>query len=166
MVVKLFEFEAAVHGYHSDKKNWVPVQNQEWDCPHEVGNSYDYFAIKICESVCDKIVEHLLMEISHPTKFLMQHGAVIRATLLSTNYRKSRLVQGGWKCIVEFLEFARDVIIERFKDMSMFCMMNLMIVKYWVHFFTIRLRFPKIHEKEPLILSLPPILTNKRRKRQ
>ena len=62
---------------------------------HEVGNSYDYFAIKIWGSVCDNIVEHLLMEISHSTKFLLQHGAVIKVTLLSTNYRKSCLLQEG-----------------------------------------------------------------------
>ena len=85
MAVKLFE--AAVRVYH--KKYWIPVENQELD------NPYDYFAIKTCESASGKIVRYLPMEISRPTKFLLKRRAVIKATLSSTNYRKSPLVQGG-----------------------------------------------------------------------
>ena len=59
MVVQPIEFEVAVGGYHYYKKYWVPVENQELDCLHEVDNPYDYFAIKSCESASDKIVEHL-----------------------------------------------------------------------------------------------------------
>ena len=51
--------------------------------------------MKTCESVSNKIVGHLPTKISHPTKFLLQFGAVIKATLPSTNYRNSPLLQGG-----------------------------------------------------------------------
>ena len=38
---------------------------------------------------------HLPLEISRFTKFLLDRGATITATLSSTNYRRSPLVQGG-----------------------------------------------------------------------
>ena len=156
MAVKLFEFEAAVRGCHYYTRYWVPVENQELDCLHEVDNDnpYDYFAIKTCKSARGKIVSHLPMDISRPTKFLLQRGAVIKVTLSSTNYRKSSLVQGG-------LEIRNRQIIEKFKDTVDVLFDEPDVCAVLVHFLTIRLRFPKIHEKEPVILSLPPILIDK-----
>ena len=114
MAVKLFE--AAVRGYHKKCDSWIPVENQELD------NPYDYFAIKTCESASGKIVRYLPMEISRPTKFLLQRRAVIKVTLSSTNYRKSPLVQGGLEipCRVSVSMPAmlkNRQIIEKFKDM-------------------------------------------------
>ena len=48
--------------------------------------------------MCDtrgNIVGHLPMEISRITKFLLDRGARIEATLRSIQYRRSPLVQGG-----------------------------------------------------------------------
>ena len=92
--VKLFEFEAVVCGYHYDGK-WVSVENQELDCLHEVDNPDYYLTINSFESARVKIVGHMPMEMSRPTKFLLQRGAVIKATLSSTNCRKTLLVQDG-----------------------------------------------------------------------
>ena len=122
MAAELFKFESAIRGYHFYKKYWVPVENQKLDCAHEVGNPYDFFAIKTCESGSGRTVGHLPMEISRPIKFLLQRGAVIKSTLSSTSYRRSPLVQGGLEipCQVSISMPAtckNNQIIEKFKEM-------------------------------------------------
>ena len=52
------------------------------------------FAIKTCKSN-GQIVGHLPREIPRVTKFLLDRGAVVQATLSTTHYRRSPLVQGG-----------------------------------------------------------------------
>ena len=49
--------------------------------------SFDSFAIKMCDTR-GNIVGHLPMEISCITKFLLDRGARIEATLRSTHYRQ------------------------------------------------------------------------------
>ena len=51
------------------------------------------FAMKVCDDV--KIVGHLPMAISRPTKYLLDRGAVFTVELTSSNYRRSPLIQGG-----------------------------------------------------------------------
>ena len=53
------------------------------NCAHEKENFYDYFAIKTCQKD-GKIVGHLPMETSQPTKYLLDQGARITTTLAST----------------------------------------------------------------------------------
>ena len=62
---------------------------------YEKDNPYDYFAIKTYQKADGKVVGHLPMEISRPTKYLLDRGARITATLTSTSYYASPLVQGG-----------------------------------------------------------------------
>jgi len=47
-------------------------------------------------------VGHLLREISRPTKYLLDRGAIVSAELSATHYRKSPLFQGGLEipCVV------------------------------------------------------------------
>ena len=90
---KIFEFTAAVRGFHYYKAFWNPVTNQKLSCAHEENNPFDMFAIKVCEGT--KIVGQLPMEISRASKFLMDRGAKFMVELVSTNYRRSPLVQGG-----------------------------------------------------------------------
>ena len=84
----------AVRGFHYYKNYWDPVERECLDCLHEKENPYNYFAIKTCK-VDGRIVGHLPMEISRPTKYLLDRGARITATLTSTSYYASPLVQGG-----------------------------------------------------------------------
>ena len=52
------------------------------------------FAIKVCDDV--KIVGHLPIDISRPTMYLLDRGAVFTVEeLTSTNYRRSPFIQGG-----------------------------------------------------------------------
>ena len=69
----------------------------DWLFDHETDNDYDLFAIKICqdEEFHPQIVGHLPLEMSWFTKFLLDRGATITATLSSTHYRSLPLVQGG-----------------------------------------------------------------------
>ena len=90
----VFEFEAAVRGYHFYRQVWVPEPNEVLDCTHEVGNIFDSFAIKTISRgavTCG----HLPREISRATKFLLDRGARISASLIGNRYRRSPLFQGG-----------------------------------------------------------------------
>ena len=69
--VKIFEFTAAVHGYHRYQKHWNPEPEQILNCFHEEDDVFDRFAIKICEMRNETPVGHLPMEISRATKFLI-----------------------------------------------------------------------------------------------
>ena len=66
----------------------------DWLTDHESDNDYDLFAMKICRDAefHPQIVGHLPLEISRFTKFLLDRGATITATLSSTYYRRSPLI--------------------------------------------------------------------------
>ena len=80
----------------------LPEPEQTLNCFHEETNTFDRFAIKVCEKDKNEIVGHLPMEISRVTKFLLDRGANVSAKLTSTHYRRSLLVQGGIEipCVV------------------------------------------------------------------
>ena len=80
---KVLEFSAAVWGYHDYKSLLNPIRNQKHKCSREENNLFDMFAVKVCDDV--KIVGHLPIEISRPTKYLFDRGAVFTVELTSTN---------------------------------------------------------------------------------
>ena len=89
--------KASHHDQHrkKDYKNtWFSQDSEVLECYHEFENTFDMFAIKTCKSN-GQIVRHLPREISRVTKFLLDRGAVVQATLSTTHYRRSPLVQGG-----------------------------------------------------------------------
>ena len=75
--------------------------------------------------MCDtrgNIVGHLPMEISCITKFLLDRGARIEATLRSTHYRQSPLVQGGLEipCTVKVSMMPTQLskkLIDRYREL-------------------------------------------------
>ena len=91
----VFEFTAAVRGFHEYRKVWRPKEGQLLNCYFEKNNSFDPFAIKVCDQETNKIVGHLPREISRITKFLLDRNAVVTTELTSSHYRRSPLVQGG-----------------------------------------------------------------------
>ena len=93
--VKIFEFTAAVRGYHHYRKFWTPEPEQILNCFHEKDNAFDRFAIKTQEMGNEKPVGHLPMEISRATKFFIDRGADVTAQLCSNHYRRSSLIHGG-----------------------------------------------------------------------
>ena len=84
---------ATTGGYHYYKSLWDPIPNQKLKCSHEENNPFDMFAIKVCDDV--KVAGHLPMEISRPTKYLLDRGAVFTVELTSTNCWWSLLIQEG-----------------------------------------------------------------------
>ena len=98
-------FHAAVRGYHVYKAVWQPQENEILHCLHEYANVHDMFAIKVCQMAdgVESIVGHLPIEVSRLTKFLLDRGATVSATLTSVSYRRSPLVQGGLEipCLVQ-----------------------------------------------------------------
>ena len=118
--IKTFQFSSAVRGFHCYRSFWIPQPEQVLNCSHEIANTFDRFAIKVCETEKDEIVGHLPMEISRITKFLI--GANVSAKLRSTNYRRSPLVQGGLEisCIVTVSmsgTVVNQLLIERYKQL-------------------------------------------------
>ena len=64
------------------------------------------FAIKTClidENGKKQIVEHLPLELSPFTKYLLDRGAIVTVKLTSTHYRRSVFVQGDleFPCMVK-----------------------------------------------------------------
>ena len=70
------------------------------DCSFEPNNPFEQFAVKTVASN-GSTVGHLPKEIYLVTKFLMDRGAKVQAQLVTTNYRKSPLVQGGLEIACE-----------------------------------------------------------------
>ena len=91
---KVPEFFSAIRGYHYYRNTWNPEESEVLQWSHELENAFDLFTIKTCKPE-GQIAGHLPMEIARLTKFLLDRGAVIIATLNTTNYRRSPLVQGG-----------------------------------------------------------------------
>ena len=91
---KTSEFSSAVRGFHYFRNTWSPQESEVLECYHEFANAFDRFAIKTCKSN-GQTVGHFPREIPRVTKFLLDRGAIILATLTTTDYRRSPLVQGG-----------------------------------------------------------------------
>ena len=91
---KSYEFISAVRGFYVYRQEWQPQENEELICPHESDNLFDTFAIKSMIDV-GKTTGHLPREISRPTKFLLDRGVKISATVMDTKYRRSTLFQGA-----------------------------------------------------------------------
>ena len=122
MCVRYFQFNAAVWGFHNYRKSWLPEPEQTLNCFHEEGNTFDRFAIKLCEKDKNETVGHLLMEIPRVTKFLRDRGANVSAKLTRTHYRRSPLVQGDIEipCVVTVSMLGtliNQLLMERYKQL-------------------------------------------------
>ena len=108
---KIYSFDAAIRGYHYYRKCWQLEVNQKLYLSHERDNAFDVFSIKACDAE-GKIVGHLPMEQSRITKFLMGQGARLTATLRTTYYRKSSLMQDGLEipCAVDVYMMSSTVL--------------------------------------------------------
>ena len=91
---KVFEFTAAVRGYHYYRRVWVPKEREELDCLYEPDKAFDVFAIKTVNQN-GITTGHLPREISRTTIFLLDRGAKVSAQLSSKHYHRSPLVQDG-----------------------------------------------------------------------
>ena len=116
--VKSFEFTAAVRGFHVYREIWLTYINDTLKCLHEFGNTYDVFAI---ECIKGNMIGHLLREISRPTKYLLDQGAIVTATITSEHYRKSSLFQGGlgirWVITVTMIVTVRGhLLLKRYEQ--------------------------------------------------
>ena len=121
--VKYFQFSAAVRDFHYYRKPWLPELEQTLNCFHEEWNTFDRFAIKVCEKDKNEIVGDLPMEISRITKFLLDRGANVSAKLTSTHYRRSPLVQGVIKipCVVTVSmpgSVINQLLMERYQQLG------------------------------------------------
>ena len=120
--VNYFQFSADVRGFQSYRRSWLPELEQTLNCFHEEGNTFDRFAIKVCEKDKNEIVGNLPMEISRVTKCLQDRGANVSAKLTRTHYRKSPLVQSriDIACVVTVSmrgTVINQLLMERYKQL-------------------------------------------------
>ena len=98
---KIFEFTAAVRGFHYYGRFWVPKPSQKLNCFYEPDNPFDEFAIKVCEEGHEVPVGHLPRELSRATKFLIDRGANITVTLQATTTEDLHLFKVVWRLSVK-----------------------------------------------------------------
>ena len=90
-----FESTAAIRGFHIYQKVWQLELNDTSVCIHERGNAFDSFSVKTVCADDNAIVGHLPREISCPTKYLLDRGAIVKAIITCSYYRRPPLFQGG-----------------------------------------------------------------------
>ena len=120
--LKRYEFPCAVRGFQVYGKHWSPSVDEELTCLHERNNAFDAFAIKTVNENLETC-GHLPREISRATKFLLDRGAVVKATITSHKYRRSPLVQGGLEIPCTILatlpgSHVNGKIIQRFQEIT------------------------------------------------
>lgn len=119
---KILKFSSAVRGFHYYQRLWFPREEETLNCYYEQDNAFDLFAIKTEQCDSGTTVGHLPREISRITKFILDRGARITATLTSTNYRRSPLVQGGLEIACEVTvrmpaTIKNHMILDRYKEL-------------------------------------------------
>ena len=119
---KIFEFTAAVRGFHYYRRFWVLKPSQKLNCFYEHDNPFDEFAIKACKEGHEVSVGHLPRKISRATKFFTDRGANITVTLTSNHYRRSPLVQGGMEIVCKVTASITGIcnnllLVERYKKL-------------------------------------------------
>ena len=86
-------------------KDWQPRTNEVLSAIHERNNVYDHYAIAAQKRLPGRIgsstIGHLPNEISRITRFIIHYGATVTVRVISTNHRRSPLVQGGLEIPVE-----------------------------------------------------------------
>ena len=67
--------------------SWKLEEGETPKCLPEENHAYDVFSIKVCKSNnVQSVVEHLPMEIARITKFILQRGATVQATVTGKHY--------------------------------------------------------------------------------
>ena len=101
MTQKSIVFSAAVRAFYIYKMSWKPEEGEMLEYLHEENSPYNVFFIKVCKSNnAQSVVRHLPMEISRITKFILQRGARVQATITGKYYRCSPLIQMDLKFLV------------------------------------------------------------------
>ena len=117
-----FEFTAAIRGFHIYQKVWQPELNDTLVCIHERGNEFDAFSVKTVRADDNAIVGHLPREISRPTKYLLDRGAIAKAIITCSYYHRSPLFQGGleipWMVTVSMPGTIRNrLLLDRYREL-------------------------------------------------
>ena len=118
---KILNFTAAVRGFHYYQKIWLPKEEEILNCYHERDNAFDVFAIKT-GSKNGSAVGYLPRQVSRITKFILDRGAKVTATLTSTNFCRSPLVHGALEIACEVTvkisaAIKNQMISDRFKEL-------------------------------------------------
>ena len=81
-----------VRGFHVYRRNLKHEEGELLKCSHEEYNLYDIFSMKVCKSGTDGIADHLAMQISRITKFIMAGGVSVTLEIIGKYHRISHLV--------------------------------------------------------------------------
>ena len=92
-------FLCGLRGYHVYRSVWTPKSQEVFDARQESNNLYDRYAIAAWKRASahdpDKVVGHVPNEFSRFTWFIIAHGTIVTARVVSLKHRRSPLIRGG-----------------------------------------------------------------------
>ena len=80
------------------------------------------------------IVRDILREISRPTKYLLDRGVIVKATITSEHYRKSPIFQGGLevRCVIAVTMIATvrgHLLVQRYEQFVKTLLLDVILQK-------------------------------------
>ena len=117
--------------------SWKTQEGEIFECLHEENNLYDVFSLKVWKSKnAQSVVRHLPLDISKITKFILQRGAWVQATVTGKHYRRSPLIQGGLEapCLATVTmagSIMNHLLIVRYEKLLGNSISNRTMKKYW-----------------------------------
>ena len=122
-----FSLSCAARGFHEYRKIWAPRINQQLIVKHQSGNLFDPYAIGLFTKIRGKIeplslVGHLPREISRFSKFLLEYGGNMKASVRDIKFRRSPLPQGGLEIPITLTILRNNASLRIYDKMQEFAM--------------------------------------------
>ena len=125
--VPLFSLSCAARGFHEYRKFWAPTINQKLIVKPQTRNLFDPYAIGLFTKLRGKIeplslVGHLPREISRFSKFYLEYGGNMKASVGDVKFHRSPLPQGGLEIPITLTILQNNASITVYNKMQEFMM--------------------------------------------
>ena len=125
--VPLFSLAYAARGFHEYRKIWAPTINQKLIVKPQTRNLFDPYAIGLFTKIRGKIeplslVGHLPREISRFSKFYLEYGGNMKASVRNVKFRRSPLPQGGLEIPITLTILQNNASLTVYNKMQEFMM--------------------------------------------
>ena len=122
-----FSLSCAARGFHEYRKIWAPTINHELIVKPQTGNLFDPYAIGLFTKIRGKIeplslVGHLPREISRFSKFYLEYGGSMKASVRDVKFRRSPLPQGGLEIPITLTILQNNASLRVYDKMQEFMM--------------------------------------------
>ena len=125
--VPLFSLACAARGFHEYRKIWAPTINQKLIVKPQTRNLFDPYAIGLFTKIRGKIeplslVGQLPREISRFSKFYLEYGGNMKASVRNVKFRRSPLPQGGLEIPITLTILQNNASLTVYNKMQEFMM--------------------------------------------